>query len=335
MKRISIKDVAKEAGVSIASVSYVLNDRAEGRIGEDTIRRVQKAVADLNYRPNKIAKSLKTQRTFTLGLIVADISNPYFSELARIIEDEARKIDCTLIIGSCDEDKKKFESLIDTFRERQVDGLIMAPVENSGAYLKRLQKSKIPFVLIDRNMPGVDAPSVQINNYEVSYTATEHLLEQGRRNICFVNYTSKLESLIERERGFIASIEKNKEADFKILGIDKDHIDRDIKLGIESILIAESKVDALFFSSNRLAISGLKQLRKLKIPVPEKFAVLAFDETEAYELFNVPISIIRQPLKEIGKLAIATVDNQIRNIETLKVATVLKAELIIKESSLG
>lgn len=333
MKRVSIKDVAKEAGVSIASVSYVLNNRKEGRISEETMKMVRKAAADLNYRPNKIAKSLKTQRTFTLGLIVADIANPYFSELARIIEDEARKIDCTLIIGSCDENKEKFESLIDTFCERQVDGLIIAPVEDCADFLKKIEKNNVPFVLIDRNMPGVEAASIQIDNYDACYKGVKHLVDGGSKNICFINYKEDLQNLVNREKGFLQAIKDQNITDYKILAIDKDFIKNDINKGIEEI-IEHNQIDALFFSSNRLAVTGLKKLRELNVKVPEQLAILAFDKTEAYDLFRVPISYIKQPLKTIGVSAIEILDRQIKEKSKITESIVLKSRLIEKESSI-
>src|SRR6476469_3766675 len=137
-KKVSLKDIAQKVGVSIALVSYVLNNKKQGRISEEISKKIRDTAQKLNYRTNQIAKSLKTNKTNTIGLIVADISNPFYSALARIIEDEAEKYNYTVIFGSSDENLKKSEKLIDIFLNRQVDGLIYAASENSEAQLEDL-----------------------------------------------------------------------------------------------------------------------------------------------------------------------------------------------------
>ncbi|WP_281753196.1 LacI family DNA-binding transcriptional regulator [Neptunitalea chrysea] len=335
MKKVSIKDVAKKAGVSIASVSYVLNNRKDSRISEDTIKKVKNAAQELNYRPNKIAKSLKTQRTFTFGLLVADIANPYFSQLARIIEDAAKHIGCTLIIGSCDEDKEKFEDLINTFCDRQVDGLIIAPVANSANFLERIQKQAIPFVLIDRYIPSLRATTIGIDNTEVTFKGTEHLIKNNRKKIAFISYITDLQHLLDREIGFKNALKAHKVPikNSRLIKVDKDFIDRDIDKNLKQLLTPNPVIDALFFSSNKLAVAGLKTLVKLGIEVPEKIGVLAFDEVEAYKVFKVPVSHIKQPLYEIGVQAVTQLEKMIKDPQTKFQKTTLEASLIVGASS--
>ncbi|MCP2028444.1 LacI family transcriptional regulator [Flavobacterium sp. HSC-32F16] len=335
MKRISIKDVALKAGVSIASVSYVLNNKIDSRIPKETIDKVKQAAEELNYRPNNIAKSLKTQRTHIIGLVVADIANPYFSQLARIIEDEANKLGYTLLIGSSDENAEKFEALINMFADRQADGLIIAPVENSQKCLLKLQKQKIPFVLIDRYLSGIEADSIQINNYNISQKVTEHLVNEGYKNILLVAYKTELQHLLQRTQGFLDTLEKNHLQIHKnqVLLIDKDAIDQDINTGLDSILSNTEKPDAVFFTSNKLAVSGLKKLTKSGVSIPQEIAVAAFDETEAYELFPVSLTYVKQPLSAIGTTAVQMLDKKI-NTKLLPLQNViLHAELHIGEST--
>ena len=335
MKKVSIKDVALKAGVSIASVSYVLNNRTDSRIGKETIEKVKKAADELNYRPNNIAKSLKTQRTYTIGLIVADIANPYFSQIARIIEDEAKKKGYTLIIGSSDENNEKFESLIELFCDRQVDGLIIAPVENSEAYIEKIIRQKVPFVFIDRYLPQVDATGIQINNYSISYQATEHLIAGGRKNIVLVAYNSTLAHLKERNQAFIDAIVKHNlpYSDQSVIDVNTDSIDADIDAALENLYNSDNRPDALFFTSNKLAVSGLKNLIKRNVSIPNDVAVVAFDETEAYKLFSMSVSYVRQPLSEIGKSALAQLHLKIEDPAHAITNIILDAELIIGKTS--
>ncbi|PTT00163.1 LacI family transcriptional regulator [Flavobacterium plurextorum] len=335
MKKVSIKDVALKAGVSIASVSYVLNNKTDSRIGKETADKVIKAAQELNYRANTAAKNLKTQRTNIIGLIVADIANPYFSQIARIIENEANKKGYTLIIGSSDENKEKFESLINMFYHRQAEGLIIAPVENSEACLQKLQKQNIPFVFIDRYLPKMQADNIQINNYQISYNVTEHLIEQKRKNILLVAYQTMLDHLIQRTEGFKDALKKHNlhYTQSNILRINKDHIDQDIDNGFSTLFESDSKPDAIFFTSNKLAISGLKKLMKLGIAIPKDLAIVAFDETEAYELFSVPLSYVSQPLSDIGIAAVELLHDKITDPLLPFQSIVLSAQMHIKDSS--
>lgn len=325
--------MALKAGVSIASVSYVLNNKIDSRIPQETIDKVKHAAEELNYRPNNIAKSLKTQRTHIIGLVVADIANPYFSQLARIIEDEANKLGYTLLIGSSDENAEKFEALINMFADRQADGLIIAPVENSEKCLLKLQKQKIPFVLIDRYLSGVEADSIQINNYDISQKVTEHLINGGYKNTLLVAYKTQLQHLLQRTQAFLNTLEKHQIQNSQVLLADKDYIDRDINTGLENMLQNAVKPDAIFFTSNKLAVSGLKKLTQLGINIPQDIAVAAFDETEAYELFPVPLTYVKQPLSAIGTTAVKMLNEKI-NIKNLPLQNVtLHAELHIGQST--
>lgn len=327
--------MALKAGVSIASVSYVLNNKIDSRIPQETIDKVKQAAEELNYRPNNVAKSLKTQRTHIIGLVVADIANPYFSQLARIIEDEANKLGYTLLIGSSDENAEKFEALINMFADRQADGLIIAPVENSEKFLLKLQKQKIPFVLIDRYLSEVEADSIQINNYDISQKVTKHLIDEGFKNILLVAYKTQLEHLLQRTEGFLHTLEKNKLQikDNQILLVDKDYIDRDINNGLNAVLNNAEKPDAVFFTSNKLAVSGLKKLTKLGLNIPNDIAVAAFDETEAYELFPVPLTYVKQPLSSIGTNAVQMLLNKINTKLSPVQNVILHAELHIGMST--
>ena len=147
IKKTSLKDIAAKLGVSAALVSYVLNNKKEGRIKKSVAEKIRKTAIELNYRTNQIAKSLKTNKTFTIGLIVADISNPFSSNLARIIEDEADKNNYTVLFGSSDENQLRSDKLIDTFLNRQVDGLIIHPGENYASKVILLSKKNITFWL--------------------------------------------------------------------------------------------------------------------------------------------------------------------------------------------
>jgi len=336
VKKSSIKDVAKLAGVSIASVSYVLNNTPNKSIKEETVARILEAAKELNYTPNKIARSLKTQKSYTIGLIVADIANPYFSQLARFIEDEAEKQGYTLIIGSSDESDAKFARLLTLFRDRMVDGLIIAPVEGDKTAVELAALKNIPFVLIDRTVPGFDAPAVLINNREISRKTAQYLIDSGKKNIALVSYNTGITSLSERMEGYIDALNANGIVVNRsfILSIDEKRMDDDMDERLTSLFASADKPDALFFITNKLSVSGLRWLIENNIKVPADVAVVAFDQTDAYKLFPVPVTFIKQPLPAIASAVMGLLLERIDDTDAPTKVRELEARLKIKASSM-
>lgn len=335
VKKSSIKDVAKLAGVSIASVSYVLNNTPNKSIKESTIARILDAAKELNYTPNKIARSLKTQKSYTIGLIVADIANPYFSQLARFIEDEAEKKGYTLIIGSSDESEVKFAKLLTLFRDRMVDGLIIAPVEGSKTPAELASLKDVPFVLIDRKVPGFDASAVLINNREISVKTVQHLLVKGKKRIALVTYNTGITSLAERKEGYFDALTSGGFAidENLVVYINEKSIDDDMDTSLSALFNSVNKPDALFFITNKLSVSGLRWLVENGIKVPEDVAIVAFDQTDAYKLFPVPVTFIKQPLPAIAGKAMELLLDKIDNDKAPVEIHQLEAKLKIKASS--
>jgi LacI family transcriptional regulator len=309
MKKVSLKDVAKHVGVSTALVSYVLNGQAvEKQVNKDTAEKIMGAIEELNYTPNQIAKSLKMRRTNTIGLVVADINYRFSTGITRAIESEAKKRNFTVIYGSSNEDENKFAELIDVFINRRVDGLILIPAENSQQQIKALQKSETPFVLIDRSFPEIRTNYIALDNFKASYKATEYLIKLGHKKIAFINYKTTMFHLLERNRGFAEAL-----SDHKITMVDawapqvqSRNLDEEIQKALDSVLNLEEPCEAIFFATDTLTIHGLKYLNKINIRVPDDISVLSFDGSDAFELFYCPITHSKQPLEEMGKLAVST-----------------------------
>lgn len=334
-KKIGLKDIANKVGVSTTLVSYVLNNQFKNRISEETANRIREAAAELNYRPNQIAKSLRGNKTQTIGLIISDIANPFSSNIARIIEDEATKNKYNVLFGSADENIRKAEKIMDVLLSRQVDGFILAPPEDFEEQLVRLKKEGVPFVLIDRYFERIKAHSISINNFETSYNVTRHLLDNGYKNVGMINYKTRLHHLKERNRGYIealetAGIEFNPD---NLKEIEEESLDEAIVHALDALLEGDHPVDALFFSSSKVSIKGLAYLGEKKVRIPEELGVVCFDETEAYRLFPSKISYVKQPLESMGKEAVKTLLEEIDGVERDR-NVVFNTELIIQESSL-
>jgi len=334
MKRASIKDIARIAGVSVATVSYVLNKKEGQRIGEETKKKIFDIAETLNYVPNRIAKSLQNNISKLLGLIVADISNDFYSTIARHLEDKALKLGYTLIIGSSDENPEKFAKLTELFSQQQVDGMIVAPVAGSEEVLQKLADKNYPLITIDRYLKGTTLPGVLLNNREIAENTTSFLLGKNFDQIIYIGYDTRLPHLLDRQYGFEASVkESSKNIVSRNILVGLENISEEIQAKLKDVLGDNPKNTALYFSSNKLAVAGLSYLLKSQIKVPEEVSVLAFDETEAYQLFPVGITYVKQPLEEMADEAVQLLDMQIRQYSKTAKKITLSGELIIKNST--
>ncbi len=327
-KKPSLKDIASKVGVSTALVSYVLNGKMKGRISQEVADRIKLVAKELNYQPNQIARSLKTNKTNSIGLLLADISNPFSSQIARIIENEADKIGYAVLIGSSDESIEKSEKIIDVFLNRQVDGLILSLPENSESIISDLKSKDIPFVLLDRYFPSFPSNSVAIDNFSASENVIKHLIENKYKNIGIVSYDTSLVHLNERLKGATSQANINCSVGKVRLG----HIQEDVESAMETFLNLKPTMDAIFFTSNLLTISGLKYLNKKRVIIPDNIGVIAFDKSDAFDLFYTSISYVNQPLPQLGKEAVGLMHQAI-NDGTKKQQIFLQAELIVREST--
>lgn len=335
IKKVSLKDIAEKVGVSIALVSYVLNNKKEGRIGKEISEKIRTTAKKMNYRPNLVAKSLKSNRTKTIGLIVADIANPFSSNIARIIEDEAEKNGYTVIFGSSDEKVERFERLLEVFMDRQVDGFIIAPVAQSEKHIETLQKNKVPFVLIDRYFPDLKVNGIMIDNFKASYDAVMHLIETGCKRIGIVAFKTSLLHLKDRKRGYKAALKKGgillSNDYIKEVAIDIT-TGEEVNKAINDLLSLPDKADAILFASNKISTIGLKYLNGLKLKIPEELSVVSFDQSDAAEVFYAPVTHIHQPLQDIGQQAVKRLLESFDNDKQMAQLQ-LQAKLVIRKST--
>jgi LacI family transcriptional regulator len=333
-KRVSLKDIADKVGVSTALVSYVLNGQEkEKRVGAEVVIKIRKAMEEMNYKPNFIARSLRYGTTQTIGLIVTDIANPFFSSMARHIEDEAYKSGYTVIIGSSDETCAKSDLLVETLLNRQVDGFIVVPAEGCEECLRQLIEDKVPVVMVDRYVPGLVSNHVVLDNYSASYNATMHLINKGYKNIGLVAYKSYLIHMRERVRGYEEAMKaKGLEKQIWIKYIRFNHLKSEINKVIEAIGSKEdNNIDALFFATNTLSMAGLYKIHSLGIKVPEELAIIGFDGNEAFDFFYSPITYVKQPVDEMGKEAVRILLDQMNGSKKISHVN-LMSQLILRDS---
>ncbi len=328
-KRILISDIAKALGISVTTVSFILNDKAkEKRISEALTKRVLDYVKKVGYKPNELAKSLRTGKTKILGLIIEDISNPFFGNIARLIESKVYEQGYRIIYCSTNNDVEKAKELIQMFYDRQVDGFIITPSDGLEDTVKQLQQNNIPVVLFDRYFPGLETDYVGADNFQGALDASNHLCQQGYRRIGFVSLYSDQTQMKERSDGYMKAMDNNKQQSF----IQKIQMDASDEEAMESLreFICENRLDAVLFSTNYLAISGLKASKKFNFAMP---AVIAFDDHTVFKLVEPSITVVSQPIKDIADNLINILLLRLQGKIKATRKMVLPCELKVREST--
>jgi LacI family transcriptional regulator len=298
------QDVAELAGISPAVVSYVLNGGPR-RVAPETRDRVLAAIEQLGYRPNGIARSLRVNRTMTLGLLVPDNSNPFFAELARAVEEAAFDTGYTLLIGNATDDEARQTAYVRTFLQRQVDGLLLVPAHGPVTCLAELTASQKPWVVLDRRVDEqVGVSQILVDNLGGARAATAHLLEHGRVRIACIAGPRDVMPTTERVAGWRAALEAAGQAPAVD---DLRHVPFGRPAGYRAALdlCRNDPPDGLFVASDEQALGVLRALTELGLRCPEDVAVVAFDGIAAAGYAVPALSTMAQPFAELGRRGIA------------------------------
>jgi LacI family transcriptional regulator len=336
-KKIVISDIATQLGVSVTTVSFILNGKAkEKRISKAVIERVEKLVKELGYKPSQLAKSLRTGKTNIIGLIVEDIANPFFANIARLIEEKAYNEGYRILYCSTENDINKTKELIQMFRDRHVDGYIITPSAGVEEEVNVLLKNNLPVVLFDRYFPGLSTNYVVVDNFEATNKAANHLFQQGFENIAFLTIESNQTQMQERLDGYKKALGEHKKEPIvkKILFQDDP---KEIVKQISAFLTEEEGIDSIIFGTNYLGIKGLEVIKSLNIKIPSEIGVISFDDHDVFPLYSPSITAISQPIEEISYQLIKTLLNQLDSPGSVKAKEIhniqLSATLVIRESS--
>jgi len=339
MKKTSLNDIAKNLGVSKTLVSFVLNGKGkEYRISEEICKKVMEVAKELNYTPNRIAQGLRTGRTNTIGLLIADIANPFFGILGREIEQEAARFGYRVIFCSSDENPEKSKLQIAMMQQSQVDGYIISPPMNSEEQIRSLSGGTVPFVLIDRYFPEIETNYIVVDNFDAAYKATNHLLLLGRKRIANITVNLNLVNMKERTEGYKqALLDAGIPVDDSLIKIlPFSHDNRDVAKAIKELAGKPGRrnADAILFSTSKLGINGIESISALGLKIPDDLAIVSFDNPDAYKICISPVTVVNQPLKEIGKTAVQVLINQIKHPEngTKMQKITLKTDFIIRKS---
>lgn len=312
MKKASMQDIADRVGVSRCAVSLVLSGKAKDkRISEALSNKIMQVAKELNYTPNELARGLRTGLTKTLGVIVADISNEFFGELVYHIQQQAISLGYSTIVTNSNEDPDQMLKGIRLLANRQVDGIIMVPTNNSQNIARQIMSMNIPFVQVDRFIPGVDASYVILDNFKASADLTERLYASGRRRIAMLKH--KTSALNGRLEGYIKALESHGAYHPELVkNIDYSSETEDIEHAIDDLFLSAGQADAVIFQSHELFFTGMRFLRGKGIDVHEKVRVACFDKTDALALVDFPLLYVEQPISSIGEEVVNILINRIK-----------------------
>ena len=331
MKKITIKDVAREAGVSVTLVSFVMNAKVgeDGRldcpVNPETAARVLEVAKRLDYRRNAAAASLRSGRSNTIAVITTDISNNYFAGISRYIEDKSAQYGYTVLFCSSDENAEKLASVIDTVLAYNIDGLIVAPVPGGREAISKAIDSKVPVVLLDRDIDGLEGVGkVLLDDVKAGDMATEFLISNGYRKIEMISYDLDISSISERAEGYrrtMAAHGLESRVDTTTYGdpqklmhsIIKDAIDRG--------------VEAFFLPTYSLTALAIAVMNDLHLRMPRDLGLVAFDESDLYRLGPSTIAHIVQPLRELGEKSFEVLHSMIEN-EPCEKTIILRPTLV-------
>lgn len=336
-KKISIHDLARDLKVSSATVSFVLNGKAsEKRISRALENKILKYAGKMGYRPNRIAKSLRTGKSRIICMLVEGISDPFFSSIARIIEEKAHQHDYKIFYSSTNNDTAITRELIKVYRDSQVDGYIIAPPPGIEEDIQSLMDDGLPVVLFDRYFPSMTTHNVVVDNFNGAFQAVQHFLLNGYRQIGFVTLDSRQVQMTHRLNGYVQSMEDNR-LDKYILEIP---FGRDRSVGvakIRSFLEENPVLDAVLFATNYLAIDGLEAIDDLGLSIPGDVGVIGFDDNTHFSLFSPSITAVAQPVQAISEEVIRKLMTCLSGKEKdmPRETTMLPVRLIARESAVA
>ncbi|GAB3615823.1 LacI family DNA-binding transcriptional regulator [Okibacterium endophyticum] len=332
----SVREVAHEAAVSVGTVSNVLN--RPDKVAPATVEKVQAAITKLGFVRNDAARQLRAGRSSSLGLVVLDVRNPFFTDVARGAEDRASADGLTILLGNSDETSARENAYLDLFEQQRVHGVLISPVAEDLPRLKRLRGHGIPVVLVDHHAGDRSFSSVAVDDVVGGYLATEHLADIGRRRLAFVGGPTSIRQVADRLAGARRAVEATDGMSLEVIETDSLTVLQGRAAGneIRSRPPAE-RPDAVFAANDLLALGVLQALMMQgDVRVPRDIALIGYDDIDFASAAVVPLSSIRQPSELIGNTA---VDLLLREAEGgpdfVHEHVVFQPELVVRESTAG
>jgi LacI family transcriptional regulator len=327
----SIRDVAAAAGVSLGTVSNVINGR--GRVAPTTIVRVHAAIDELGFVRNDAARQLRAGRSRSIGLVVLEATNPFFADVARGADDRARADGYVVLLADSDDDRDREQSNLDLFEEQRVAGVVLSPVSDDTARIGRLRQRGIEVVLLEWAGAVADVPSVSVDNTAGGRMAVGHLAACARRHVAFVGGPFGLQQVAERARGAALAASENRVELTQVVTAELT-IPAGRAAGVEiAAMDPRSRPDAVFAANDLLAIGVLQGIRSCGLDVPGDIALVGYDDIDYASVAEVPLTSIRQPSRTLGATAVELLLERTSDPTTPARHLVFQPDLVVRSST--
>lgn len=329
--KLTIKDIANLAKVSTTTVSKIINNKDQN-ISEATRKRVKDIMEEHNYIPSSVARGLVTKKTYTIGLVMPDITNPFFPELARGAEDKASELGYSLIICNTDGKVEKEKKYINMLAEKRVDGIIFTAGSNPKQEESYLENLKIPIVLLDRN---IDIESVNgsifVDNKYGGYEAVDHLIKSGYKNIGHIMDSSS-KTAEERYMGYVEALQDyDMKVDEEMVAKGEYTVDFGYE-GAKMLIEKNKEIDSIFCGNDLIAIGAIKYLKERGIEIPKQVGIVGFDDIYISKYLDPELTTISQPNYKMGYKAVEIIEDIINN-PNHRYCLTLKPELVVRKST--
>lgn len=330
----TLKSIAQKLGVSVTTVSRVLNGKSSHyRISADTEKIILKAARELSYSPNQLARGLRLKRTNTIGYIIPDISNPFFSSIAKSVEKSARKYGYSIIMCDSEENTDIEKESLQLMINRKVDGLIISPVGLEVSHLIFLKQKNIPIVLLDRYFPDLELPFVTSDNYQGAFEAVNLLIQSGHQKIACIQGLRNTSPNNDRVRGYKdAHLKNGIPVDESMIvgdsfGEDNGYIETKLLLKKQNI------PTAIFSISNLISLGAIRAIAEEGLKIPDDISMISFDDQPYSRFLSTPMTTVAQQSTQIGQIATKLLLDQIeskRNSDPQGIF--LPTKLIVRDS---
>lgn len=327
---ITINDIAKAANVTKATVSYVLNNKPG--VSEETRQKILKIMKEMNYHPNAVARGLAGKSTEMLGLIIPDISDHFYVQIVRGVEKTANLYNFTLNLCTTHAIPEKERKMVDLLTNGRVDGIILMTYFLDLDFINDIKKRKIPFVLIDSTFDDKSIYSVNVDNFEAGYKATEYLIRLGHRRIAFIAGPQNSNDSLCRFRGYRQALNDHGIPYEEVLVCQGDFKREGGYQAFFNLHRLEAKPTAVFAANDQMAIGVLSAARALGLQVPQDLSVIGCDDIEASSVVEPPLTTIKQPIEEMGKHATEMIFQLIYKEKPSQRNVVLKTSLVERSS---
>jgi len=326
----SIKDVARHADVSSATVSRVLSNKPH--VSEKARRRVLAAMEELDYQPSRVARSLRVQRSRIIGLIISDIQNPFFNTLARAVEDLAYAHQYAVFLCNTDEDIEREKLYIDLMQAERVAGVMISPTQETNNSCQKLTKANVPVVMIDRGIAGLDVDTVVVDNVAGAYDLVAHLIDDGHRRIGAVLGTPTATTGRERYEGYVQALTAHGlpvSPELLRTGIPKKVVGYKL---VGDLLDLADPPSAVFTGNNLLTEGALRAIHDRRLRIPDDIALVAFDELDWMALVKPALTVVTQPTYKLGQAAADLLLKRIEGSAHAPQKIVFKPDLVVRQS---